>query len=540
MEYQILLLPREDYWEWVAACREYALRYGVNLTRDPESAARYMAPAQVVTFPRAQGAFAEQGDLERWFFRNHPGIRLDPVEAQTPKELEVQLARRIAAEDRYGQKQKPFYLLWPTDYPVITQKFGANPQIYGRFGLPGHEGLDIRARKGTHIYCCAPGEVYRVHLDPRSHPYGIHVRVRHKDGYKSVYAHLDQALVQEGQVVEAGELIAWADSTGASTASHLHLTLKRDGATKRGETDYPKDILDPTPYIVWPETGLRKSLAEPNWAPGKCLIGVHGRVDGTLTEKDLEAIFAARVEAIKVNQKESSRTIQHMRARQANLLLAARLGLDFAGEQVTPEEFLHSVSDDVRRLSQAGIQFFEVLANPNLQTEGWQRSWRNGEEFARWFLAALKGLRELYPAGKFGFPGLAPGGFVSGWRGDADLFLAEAEEAAEQADWLGVHCYWTDSRSMHSHQGGMAFQKYRQRFPQKLLMITEFANVAAEVSPDEKASQYLSYYRALRTQPGVGAAFAFALSAHQAHESVVWIRDGAPSITDWVGARDSF
>ena len=69
--------------------------------------------------------------------------------------------------------------------------------------------------------------------------------------------------------MQAGQVIGLADSTGASVGSHLHLTLKRDGATDRGETDYPKDILDPTPFLLWPEFATSKSLESYPWSAGK-------------------------------------------------------------------------------------------------------------------------------------------------------------------------------------------------------------------------------------------------------------------------------
>jgi murein DD-endopeptidase MepM/ murein hydrolase activator NlpD len=203
MEYQIILLPRDDYWSWVRACRDYVMHYGLNLTKDPGTAGRYMSPAQVVTLPRSPDGYPLEGDIEEWFQTQFPGVRLDIIEAENPEELEVEFRQRIEEQDRYGQKRKPFYLLWPTDFPVITQPFGANPQIYSRFGVPAHEGLDIRAFSKTNIYCCADGEVYQVHTNPRSHPYGIHVRIRHKDGYKTVYGHLAQPLVRVGEAVEA-------------------------------------------------------------------------------------------------------------------------------------------------------------------------------------------------------------------------------------------------------------------------------------------------------------------------------------------------
>jgi murein DD-endopeptidase MepM/ murein hydrolase activator NlpD len=144
-------------------------------------------------------------------------------------------------------------LQWPTEYRVITQGFGANPQNYARFGLPGHEGIDMRAPHGSDIMACADGEVYRVHRVDDGHAYGIHVRIRHDGGYKTIYAHLERPLVHVGMQVKAGSLIGLANNTGNSRGSHLHLTLKKEGATEAGTTEHPYDIIDPTPFLVMDE-----------------------------------------------------------------------------------------------------------------------------------------------------------------------------------------------------------------------------------------------------------------------------------------------
>lgn len=136
---------------------------------------------------------------------------------------------------------------WPTEYLTITQHFGANPQNYAQFGLPGHEGLDIRAPMGSKVFAAAPGQVYRVHINPHNHNYGIHIRVQHRNGYKSIYAHLQKALVREGQRVDAGSVLGLANNTGNSFGSHLHLTLKKEGARYR---NWPHNIIDPTPYLL--------------------------------------------------------------------------------------------------------------------------------------------------------------------------------------------------------------------------------------------------------------------------------------------------
>jgi murein DD-endopeptidase MepM/ murein hydrolase activator NlpD len=529
MDHQVILLPRENYWSWVRACSEYVLKYGPNLTQDPQSAAQYMAPAQVITFPVISGGYPGYGQLEEWFYSQHPGVRLDPISTDSTQGLQEEFGQRIVDSDRYGQKRKSFYLIWPTDYSIITQKYAANPQIYSRFGMPGHEGVDIRALTNTNIYCCADGVVYRVHNDPdpRVHAYGKHVRVRHKDGFKTVYGHLARPLVREGQELKAGELLGMANSTGASTGSHLHLTLKRDGATDRGETNFPKDIIDPTPYLIWPEFASKKSFDAYDWSPEKCLVGAHARVGTPLQDEDLNLIELARLEAVKLELCESLDTVERLRALNQAMLLVVRVSGEFSGEAISAERFFASVENNLGRLYRSGIQYFEIHSNPNLQNAGWRRSWRDGFEFSQWFIKVSELIKARFPDAKIGFPGLSQGDHVPGWRADDTQFLNEAESAVQIANWVGVNCYWTDQTSLRARNKGRAFEVYRDKYPGKLLMITEFCNPIKSVAERIKADQYLEFYRTVQAKPGIAAAFAFALSADRGHDAMVWRSEGS-------------
>ncbi len=522
MEYQIILLPRKDYWTWVRASQEYVLQYGANLTQDPGTAGRYMNPAQVITFPLVEDGYPSEGELEAWFQAQYPGVRLDIVDASSPDKLEREFKKRIEDHDRYGQKRRPFYLLWPTDFPVITQAFGVNPQIYCRFGVPAHEGLDIRAFSKSKIYACAQGEVFLVHLNPRTHPYGIHVRIRHKDGYKTIYAHLAKPTVVVGEAVEAGQVIGLADSTGASTGSHLHLTLKRDGATERGETNFPKDILDPTPFMVWPEGSYRKSIQSVAWAPARCLVGAHGRIDGPLMEQDLELIRVARLEAIKLHLEDTESTLESLRAIHPGIFIMVRVTADFTQDAVKPDEFIKVVKSNLDRHYEMGVRYIELHANPNTQYAGLGRTWKDGVEFADWFYEVLIKLRQLYPGSKIGFPGVSPGHAISGWQADGMQFLEQAEASAYEADWIGVHCQWRDHFGMDSMDGGRLYESYQHRFPGKMFFITEFYNPTSGIGGQVKSEEYLTYFRRLRDEPGIGAAFSYALSAAAGHNSMVW------------------
>jgi murein DD-endopeptidase MepM/ murein hydrolase activator NlpD len=55
------------------------------------------------------------------------------------------------------------------------------------------------------------------------------VKIDHKDGFSTIYAHNLQNLVEPGQAVEAGSVIALVGRTGRASGPHLHFEIRRDG-----------------------------------------------------------------------------------------------------------------------------------------------------------------------------------------------------------------------------------------------------------------------------------------------------------------------
>lgn len=141
--------------------------------------------------------------------------------------------------------------VWPVAGPVgITQTFGANPANYEPYGLPGHEGVDLKAALRAVVRAVAPGTVSAIGTTGN---YGNSARVAHASGWTTIYAHLDgfAAGLQVGDVVAAGQTLGYAGSTGNSTGVHLHLSLKREGMvyTAPGGVVWPFNLHDPTPYL---------------------------------------------------------------------------------------------------------------------------------------------------------------------------------------------------------------------------------------------------------------------------------------------------
>jgi hypothetical protein len=434
LDYQILLLPKKDYWAWLEAARDYVLKFGTNLTPEPDVAGSYMRPRQVVSFPYFKGGFPEIGDPLRWFREHYDGVRVDPIDSDDPKEFHKDLRRRIKNNDRYGAMQRPFHLVWPTNFTVITQTFGANPQIYRRYGMPGHEGVDIRALTNTDVYACADGEVYEVHLNPNDHAYGIHIRVAHRDGYKTIYAHLARALVRVGDPVKAGQTIGKADSTGNSSGAHLHLTLKQDGATARKETTYPKDVIDPTPFLVWPAAHAVAHAADPG-TPRR--IGINLAAASGVTPSLMQTVRRVGPSTILVGTRVPTEAIAALKNACPGMQLVARIDLA-PGDIGQAAHDVARVAGDVGRLHRQGIRDFEIGYAPNTVQGGFGAGWKDGSEYARWFEQVSHRLREVFADVRLGFPGMAPGPDVSGRQVSPERFLDEAEEAVGAADWISA------------------------------------------------------------------------------------------------------
>jgi hypothetical protein len=552
--YHILLLPRDNYWGWVDASHEFAVVFGVTLTPAPQNAAMFHRPKQLISVVNMPDAFPGYGDIVAWLRREVPDVRIEALNVANPEDLKSELARRIVTGERAGPIGPPrvsktalsslpqslmpthavrvvqpqittqpsaFRLLWPTDFSEKVQEFGENPDLYRRWGLPGHEGIDIKAPLNSQVYACADGYVYLAHDGSDNHPYGIHVRIRHVDGYTTIYAHLNQALAHAGQNVSAGDLIGLADSTGNSTGGYVHLSLKKEGATAAGQTHFPNDMIDPAPFLDRRSAGRSTGQSANAWPFARCLIGLHGRPDGPMQEADWQVVRTAKIEALKLISVASTQDVDQAFAVNPEMLIVVRLYADFRNRSVSAAEFAQRVQYDVERFYERGVRYFEVHNEPNLIPEGYGTSWQSGEDFGRWFIEVVGLLKPLFPEARFGWPGLSPGP-TDGMRIDHTTFMDQAALLVSSADWIGCHWYWTSESEMLSPQGGPGYQMLRDRWPDKLTMITEFSNTSPSADLQSKAEQYLRYYQHLRTVPGIGAAFAFVVSAAENYPSETW------------------
>jgi hypothetical protein len=126
----------------------------------------------------------------------------------------------------------------PSRWPAmgqLTSTFGYRRDPLDRRQWAFHSGIDISNKRGAPIYAAASGRVVESRMVSG---YGKKVLIDHGFGITTTYAHCSVLHVQEGDVVERGQLLARVGSTGRVSGPHLHFEVRLDG-----------QAVDPLDYI---------------------------------------------------------------------------------------------------------------------------------------------------------------------------------------------------------------------------------------------------------------------------------------------------
>lgn len=124
-------------------------------------------------------------------------------------------------------------------YPLVGTRVSSN------FGLRfhpvkkstrHHSGIDLAAPFGSQIRAVRDGVV--IFSDSYA-AYGNLVVIKHPNGMTTHYGHCNTLLVQPGEHVKAGKIIATVGSTGISTGPHLHFEIRINGKAQDPETYLP-------------------------------------------------------------------------------------------------------------------------------------------------------------------------------------------------------------------------------------------------------------------------------------------------------------
>ena len=127
--------------------------------------------------------------------------------------------------DKNGKTAKRRLRATPINGARISSGFGGRKHpILGYRKM--HTGVDFAAPTGTPVLAAGSGTVEYAAWNGAA---GKYIRIRHTDGYKTAYFHLNRINVSVGKYVKQDQIIGKVGSTGRSTGPHLHYEVILNG-----------------------------------------------------------------------------------------------------------------------------------------------------------------------------------------------------------------------------------------------------------------------------------------------------------------------
>lgn len=129
----------------------------------------------------------------------------------------------------------------------------------------GHHGVDIgyhsKPESDNQILAHTDGKVVSVEknhnwTDKTGKSYGNYIKIKHANGYYTLYAHLKSVDVKNGDYVKQGQKIGVMGATGHAVGRHLHFEVRKPITQVR---------IDPTPYIYANLPGSSEGITYQSW-----------------------------------------------------------------------------------------------------------------------------------------------------------------------------------------------------------------------------------------------------------------------------------
>ena len=173
-------------------------------------------------------SFVQTNTVSKEYIENTQLESLRKKKSELDSKLQDYMIESVGLEKQIVEEKKELldlnnteYLkgIWPIEsYKEISSPFGERIHpITGKQSF--HKGIDIPAPQDTDILSCDDGI---VSFSGVMNGYGNVIKIKHFDGKETLYAHNNSNIVEKGDVVKAGQVIAKVGTTGNSTGNHLH------------------------------------------------------------------------------------------------------------------------------------------------------------------------------------------------------------------------------------------------------------------------------------------------------------------------------
>ena len=132
---------------------------------------------------------------------------------------------------KYAKKNINRFRSYPAVHPTDRKK----SRLSSRYGYRRdpvdhkykfHDGNDFSAKTGTPVFSVGDGIVKKSRYWGS---YGNYIEIDHGFGYRTIYGHLSNRKVKQGDKIIRGQKIGEVGNTGKSTAPHLHYEIKYRG-----------------------------------------------------------------------------------------------------------------------------------------------------------------------------------------------------------------------------------------------------------------------------------------------------------------------
>lgn len=160
-------------------------------------------------------------------------------ESDFREEINMTVSSKVLSAENFSQKTKERTPAKPSFSPYLLSSYPANPLNCGYLSSPFgkrenpfkgkeeiHRGIDIAAPFGSEVFSSFHGKVKSC---GKNNADGNFILISNSPKVETLYCHLSEVLVSEGQTVKRGEVIGKVGSTGISTGSHLHFEIIIDG-----------------------------------------------------------------------------------------------------------------------------------------------------------------------------------------------------------------------------------------------------------------------------------------------------------------------
>nr|MBP8056620.1 hypothetical protein [Chloroflexota bacterium] len=262
---------------------------------------------------------------------------------------------------------------------------------------------------------------------------------------------------------------------------------------------------------------------------GSAHIGLHANLEGGPILAEEFAEFAAlRPGIIKLLSTHEPDSVAQLAQQHPDANWIVRPYLAFGDKPVSPARFLEETilsTLDVLQVLEGKQVIIELHSEPNLREQGLYTNWRDGAEFAEWWLELLENFRREVPNLPVIFPGLSPGSAIMGRKQDHIAFLETSRAAAEKAHGMGVHLYWSKLSPMA--QALATLDDYISRFRFNLLWITQAGNNQRDLSPVRKGNEYLKFWEEVQKRATVqGITYLVSSTTNPQLTDLAWVGRG--------------